>query len=413
MIELLLPVLSIALVVIVILVILGIIVIVHEFGHFIVARKAGVLVEEFGLGIPPRLFGVQRIQGKWVITKGTKHPENIDHTLYSINSLPIGGFVRLYGDGAGGEGGAVDPHYVSRSFESASVWWRAAIMVAGVSMNVVLAVFIYYVLLSKSGFVSDRLPLIGNPSFAFGTVEQSIGVSGVVDGSPADVAGLKAEEIVLRVRPQTDDADWIIMQKPDELISIVKQNEGVPIEIEVKDFTSGAMRVVVIEPAFNKEEGRVMIGAGLMNLIRIRYDQGIEPYFAGVLHAWNIASYNFQAIGSVVSFAVEEKRPEIIGETVTGPVGIGRVIDKILKSSGEKLVENLLNITAIISLSLATVNILPLPALDGGRLMFLIPEVVTGRRVNRKFEQYVNVAGFILLIGLSILITIKDVIHLW
>ncbi len=156
-----------------------------------------------------------------------------------------------------------------------------------------------------------------------------------------------------------------------------------------------------------------MIGAGLMDFVTIKYDKGIEPYLAGWMHSWNITSYNFQALGTMVSYAVVEKKPEIIAETVTGPVGIGRVIDKILKGSGERTLDNLLNLTAIISLSLAVVNILPLPALDGGRLLLLLPEIITGRRVNKKFEQYVNVAGFIFLIGLSILITIKDVIHLW
>lgn len=405
--------LSIIFVVITILVILGIIVFAHELGHFIVARKAGVLVEEFGLGMPPRLFGMQKVKGIWRTVKGPKAPRDIEHTLYSVNTLPIGGFVRLYGDGAGGEGGEVDARLASKSFDNASVWWRAAIMVAGVCMNILLAVLIYYVLLANNGMVSDRLPLIGNPTFAFGTTERSIGISNIVEDSPAEKSGLKAEDIILEVRPHTEKNVWIQMKKPGDLIAIVKANNGVPVDVHVKDFTSSAERVVTVKPEFNKQENRAMIGAGLMDFVTIKYDRGYERYLSGWLHAWNITSYNFQALGTMVSYAIVEKKPEIIGETVTGPVGIGRVIDKILKGSGDRTFENLLNLTAIISLSLAVVNILPLPALDGGRLALLLPEMITGRRVNKKFEQYINVAGFIFLIGLSILITIKDVIHLW
>jgi regulator of sigma E protease len=406
-------VLSIILVVITILIILGIIVLVHEFGHFAVARRAGVLVEEFGLGMPPRLFGIQKVEDTWRTVRGPKASRHIEHTLYSINALPIGGFVRLYGDGAGGEGGEIDKRLASKAFDNASVWWRAAIMVAGVAMNILLAVFIYYVLLSRNGLMSDRLPLIGNPTFAFGSTERSIGISSIVEGSPAEKAGLKAEDIVLEVRPQTERSEWIPMRKPNDLITIVKANNGVPVEVHVKDFTSSVERVVTVKPEYNKAEKRAMIGAGLMDFVIIKYDKGLEPYLAGWMHSWNITSYNFQALGTMVSYAIVEKKPEIIGETVTGPVGIGRVIDKILKGSGEKTMDNLLNLTAIISLSLAVVNILPLPALDGGRLLLPVPEMITGKRINKKFEQYVNVAGFIFLIGLSILITIKDVIHLW
>ena len=110
-------------VVFVIIVIFGLLVCLHEFGHFIAARRAGVLVEEFGFGMPPRLIGIQRIGKKWRIVKGSKVPTQIEHTIYSLNALPIGGFVKLYGDGTGGEGGEVMPKLAHRSFDNASVWW--------------------------------------------------------------------------------------------------------------------------------------------------------------------------------------------------------------------------------------------------------------------------------------------------
>jgi len=400
-------------VVFVIIVIFGLLVCLHEFGHFIAARRAGVLVEEFGFGMPPRLIGIQRIGKKWRIVKGSKVPTQIEHTIYSLNALPIGGFVKLYGDGTGGEGGEVMPKLAHRSFDNASVWWRAFVMVAGVAMNILLAVVIYYILLANNGFVSDQLPLIGEPKFAFGTVEKSIGIAAVLKDSPAEVAGLKSEDIVIEVRPHTKENRWLPVSKPTDLITIVKANDGVPVDVHVKDYTSGEERVVTVKPIYNTKEKRAMIGTSLMDLVTIHYDKPQERLFAGWLHSWNMGSYNVQAIGSIFSIAVSEKNPKIIGDVVSGPVGIGRVIDKILKSSGTRTFENLLNLTALISISLAFINILPLPALDGGRVLFLLPEMLFRRKINRKFEQYVNYVGFFILIGLSILIAIKDIVGLW
>lgn len=407
------PILSTLPVLFVIVVVLGVIVIIHEFGHFIAARRSGVLVEEFGFGMPPRVIGIQRIDGKVHIVHGSKAPLSREHTVYSLNALPIGGFVRLYGDGDGGEGGVVDPRLAHVSLDHAAAWKRLIIMIAGVTMNIVLAVAIYTLLLAKNGFVSEQLPLIGKPTFHFGTVEKSIGITSIVQGSPAEKAGLRAEEIVIEVRPQKGNGEWIPMRAPSDLISIVKAHDGVPVEVHVKDFTSGVERTVTVKPIYNVKEKRAMIGAQLMELAMIRYNTSAERIFSGFLHSWNMGSYNLQAIGTVFSYAKESGKPELVAEAVSGPIGIGRVVDKILKNSGGKMVENLLNLMALISLSLATMNILPFPALDGGRVLLLLPELLFRKRINRTFEQYVNIAGFFVLIAFSIIITVKDVIRLW
>lgn len=402
------------LVALIIALLLGVVVCIHELGHFFAARAAGVLVEEFGFGMPPRILGIQKIGKKWLFFHGKKKPTDIQHTMYSLNALPIGGFVRLYGDGAGGEGGVIDPHLAHKALDRASVWWRFVVMVAGVMMNVALAVGIYYVLMVKNGFVSEQLPLIGNPSFAFGSVERSIGISSIVKNSPAEAAGLKSEDLVIAVMTNRNQGEWLPITHPEDLINIVKTNDGDAVDVKVKDYTSDVERVVRVVPVYNEKEKRAMIGAGLMDLVTLKYEKPLEKVFVGFVHSWNMASYNVQALGNIVSVAFEEKKPQIIGEAVSGPIGIGRVVDKILRgSAGLRIIENLLNLTAVISLSLAFINILPIPALDGGRILFLLPEMILGKKLHPKIEQYVNIAGFVALIALSIVITIKDIVRLW
>lgn len=396
--------------VLVFLLILGVIVFLHELGHFLVARKAGVLVEEFGLGMPPRAFGLQRINGKWRFLWGTKTPQDIRYTVYSINWLPLGGFVKLYGDGAGGEGGEIDPALADKAFENKNVWARAAVMVAGVVMNILLAAAIFYFLLGKNGFVSDRIPLIGKPNLPFGKTEQSVAAIGVLKDSPAEKAGIKKEDIILKVRP-VGAIVWREIQKPTDLIDEIKKNDGKPVEVELRQYTSGQMRTVTVVPKYDKKEKRAMIGVSLANLVRFRYETPIEKALSGFMHSYNLTSYNLQLIGTLFSYAIESKQPQIVGDAVSGPVAIGSVVGDTLKKSGDKTVDNLLNLAGLISLSLAFMNILPIPALDGGRLFLLLPEMIIGKRVPKTVEKYINIIGFFTLIALSVLITIKDIIR--
>ncbi|MFO0703527.1 MAG: M50 family metallopeptidase [Patescibacteria group bacterium] len=396
--------------VVVFLFILGFIVFLHELGHFLVARKSGVLVEEFGIGMPPRAVGFQKIDNKWRVLWGNKSPEDIRYTVYSLNWLPLGGFVKLYGDGAGGEGGEVLPQLADKAFENKNVWARAAIMVAGVVMNILLAAAIFYFLLGKNGFVSDRVPLIGSPNLPFGKTETSVAAINVLKESPADKAGIKKEDIILRVRT-VGSTEWKVVTKPNDLIDEVKKNDGKKVEVELKNYSSGAMRNVVVTPKYDKKEKRAMIGVSLANLVRFRYETPFEKALSGFMHSYNLTTYNLQLLGSLFSYAIESKQPQIVGDAVSGPVAIGSVVGDTLKKSGDKVIDNLLNLAALISLSLAFMNILPIPALDGGRLFLLLPEMIIRKRVPKTVEKYINIVGFFVLIGLSIAITIKDIIR--
>src|SRR3989344_1857066 len=166
--------------IIIFLLILGILILVHEFGHFIAAKKNGVLVEEFGFGFPPRLFG-----------------KKIGETLYSLNLIPFGGFVKLFAEEYK-EVGAGIAAKKKRAFVFKPPAVKALIIVAGVLMNIILAIFLYYVTLSLNNFRSEPLPLIGEYSFRFGKQENRIIVGAVTANSPASRTKIQAGDVALR-----------------------------------------------------------------------------------------------------------------------------------------------------------------------------------------------------------------------
>jgi regulator of sigma E protease len=398
------------------LLILGIIVFVHELGHFLVARKNGVLVEEFGIGIPPRLIGIQKDGDKLRILWGNAKPQNIENTIYSFNWLPIGGFVKLYGDGAGGEGSHIDPKLQNKAFENKGVWARASVMVAGVLMNFIFASAIFYFLLWQNGFVSDRFPLIGHPHIPFGQKVQSVVAIAVTEDSPAKEAGLAREDILLRIKSgdestsSQDESDWLDINQPSDLVNFITTNGEKPVMLEVKKLSNGQTRNVVVTPRFDPSEKRPLIGVNLASLVQVSYSSMTDRIFAGFLHSYNLTAYNLQLLGVMFFHAIETKQPQLFGEAVSGPVAIGALVGETISRSGDKVFYNLLNLSAIISLSLAFMNILPIPALDGGRIALLIPEMLFRRKIPKPIEKYINYFGFFILIALSFAITIKDIV---
>lgn len=373
--------------------ILAILVLIHEFGHFIAAKKSGVLVEEFGFGFPPRLFGYKH--------KGT---------IYSINAIPLGGFVKVYGEEYKEK---INPKLKSKSFSYKKPHLKAIIIVAGVVMNVLLGAAIYYFLLSNNNFRSEPFPLLKPYHFRFGNQEGRIAVVNIVPGSPAQYAGVNVEDLVLRFKNSTYTAgDWIQINSGNQLIENIKSQAGKTVQIELLNIKNGKNRIVSVVPQLNKQLGRAVIGVNLADVAIIKYETPSQKLLSGFEHSYNVLSYNFNTIGYLFASSVKEKTLAPISGTVSGPVGIFGMINDIIKSSGEKLVVNLLNTVALLSLSLAMINILPFPALDGGRLAFVLYEWITKKRVNETFEKYLNLAGILLLLSLAILITINDILKI-
>lgn len=377
--------------------ILGLLVLIHEFGHFIVAKKSGVRVEEFGFGFPPRLWG-----------------KKIGDTIYSINAIPLGGFVKLFGE----EYNELpqppqSPQHskYSQAFVNKKPWIKTFIILAGVIMNAALGVTIYYSLLSFNTFQSDPLPLLKPYQFRFGTQEGRVVATNISKGSPAEKAGIKVEDIVQRYRIGT--SPWTQITSSSELISIIKSSPGISVSLDLENVKNGSKKMVSLIPVYNPELKRAIIGVNLLDTVVLKYQTPKQRLFSGFMHSYNILAYNYSTIGDLFKIAVKEKSLEPVSHTVSGPIGIFSIVDELVKTSGEKLIKNVLNIMAILSLSLAAMNVLPLPALDGGRLVFIIYEWVTGRPIHKKIEQYINLGGFALLIGLGILVSINDVMRLF
>lgn len=382
--------------IIVFLLILSLLVLIHEAGHFFVARKLGIKVEEFGFGFPPRMFSFKK-----------------GETIYSINWLPIGGFVKLYGeDEAGGGKISISDKQkaiskdLDRAFFAKTAWQRAAVIVAGVVMNAILAAIIFYAFLGISGF-STSLPLLSDFKF-FGVNQTNINevaISDVAKNSPAEKQGLKALTKVISVNGKK-------ITDAKKFIEIVNLNKGKEIEIIWSNLQTNEIHKTRVTPRISppKDEGALGIGLFSLSTAVLNYETPVQKIFSGIIHPVNLMAYNLDVMAKLVKVSFEQKTTKPLSQGVAGPVGIASLTGSILEIDNFKeKVLGLLNLAGILSISLAFFNVLPIPALDGGRLFFILIEAVTGRKVNQKFESLTHTIGMIVLLSLMALITFKDI----
>jgi len=385
--------------IVVFLLILSVLVLIHEAGHYFMAKKFGIKVEEFGFGFPltPAL---------WQKKKG--------ETVYSFYPVLIGGFVKLYGEdeaGGGSLGGASGTKGVNkadehRAFYSRSLAQRITVVVAGVVMNTLLAVVIYYVFLAMGNF-QTTLPLIGNHQF-FGVdqkVSTQIEISEVEKNSPAAQAGITPFSTVESINGQP-------ITKMETFAQKIKEDAGQPITIVWKDEKMAQQHTAVIIPRLHppKNQGALGVAFYPVRTVTLAYDTPVQKLFSGFTHPANLMAYNFDAIGYLINISIQEKNVAPVSQGVSGPVGIGFVVGSIIQipNVNERIMQ-LLNLIGLLSISLAFFNVLPIPGLDGGRLFFLLIEAVTKRKVNPKIEGYIHAAGMAFLIMLLLLVTVKDI----
>lgn len=386
------------------LVILLVLVLIHELGHFLVAKKLGIKVEEFGFGFPPKAFSVKK-----------------GETVYSVNWLPIGGFVKLFGEDEAGGGSIKIPNResqapktdIQRAFFARPVWQRASIVVAGVVMNTLLAVAIFYVFLAISNF-QTKIPLFGEYRF-FGVEQENrldgIIVQDVAKDSPAEKAGFTkcdSQKTCAKITAINN----ITPKTTKEFVAIVQANKGKEVILTWEDLRTSKKYQTHIVPRVNPPKGQGSLGIvlGAIDVAVLRFETPTQKLFSGVVYPINLVGYQMDILGKLIAVSFKERTVEPVGEGFAGPVGIFNVLGGILEMPTlRERILGVLNLAGLLSISLALFNILPIPALDGGRLFFILIEGVTGKKVSPKVEAMIHTIGMAILLFLMLLITAKDI----
>jgi regulator of sigma E protease len=354
--------------ILVFIIILGLLVFVHELGHFIMAKRAGMKVEEFGFGFPPRMFGIRR-----------------GETIYSINWIPLGGFVKILGeDGSDSQN--------PESFGNKSFWQRFFVLIAGVSMNVILS----WVLISIGMGIGLPTVLSEGDQLPAGAHvrNQTVGILEVQDKTPAALAGLKAGDSILEINGQP-------VTSIEDAQSKTLADAGKPTTYTIK--RGSDIFDKKITPRVNPPVGEGALGIALGSVAYVSYPWYQAP-FRGAAATLDLIILTLTAFGSIIGQLLQGHP---VTAALSGPVGIA-VLTKDVTALGFIYV---LQFAAVLSANLAIINAVPFPALDGGRVLFLIIEKIRGRKLDVRAETWANTVGFILLILLMVAVTVKDVGH--
>lgn len=347
-------------------------ILVHELGHFITAKWAKMRVDEFAIGFPPRLFKIRK-----------------GETDYSINLLPIGGYVKIFGENGENEGDR------TRAFGSRPRLHQAIVLLAGVTMNVLTAWIIFFV-----------VAMVGVPTAVSETSPEASGaeltITGVLENTPAAEAELTPGLVIQSVEVNGITYKDLTPSTLSELVE--KTDSDLTLNYKQKD----ELKSVTISPQANIIEGdpeREAIGISTALVTTIKQNP-LEALITATTKTW--VSLKAITIG-IVSFFASAFTLSADIEQVTGPIGIAGMVGE----AAEFGFTSLLIFTAFISLNLAVINLLPIPALDGGRLLFVLIEAIIRRPINPEWMGRVNFVGFALLILLMIAVTYNDIARIF
>lgn len=357
-------------------IILAILILAHEFGHFIVAKKSGVRVDEFGLGFPPKLYG-----------------KKYGETEYTINAIPFGGFVKIFGENPDNE--SLSGPNASRSLVKKPRYIQALVIAAGILFNILLA----WILISWGFMIGLPSSIDSIPPGA--TFENPrITLMQVLPGSPAEKAGLRTGDRLGSLRVDTQAIENLTVEETQNFIALHGKNE-----IIISYDRGSEQKITTAIPQQGLVADRAAIGVSLDMIGNAKLPIHRALFEGGKLTATLTSATAIAILGFVKNLFVGQGN---FGD-VMGPVGI--VKTGIVGSAIDFGFVYLLTLTAIISINLAIINLIPFPALDGGRLLFLIIEALKGSPISPRIANAANGVGFVLLMLLMVLITYHDIVR--
>jgi regulator of sigma E protease len=368
--------------IIIFIIVLSVLVFAHELGHFFTARRFGVRAEEFGFGLPPRLFGIYKnAAGQWRRVFGGREIKDCPGTVYSLNWLPLGGFVKIKGENGESES-ELD------SFASRPSWQRAIMLSAGVVMNIILAMALIMI-----GFMIGLPQSLDDGLAATARVrDRKIQIVQVIKDSPAQLAELKIGDTIVSI-------DGHSFANYEELQAYVNANIGQKLDYQIK--RGQDLLNKQIAPALMKQTGKGGVGVALAETGIVSY-----PWYWAI---WQGFKTTFILIWLIIVAFYELLKGLILGQGVSadlaGPVGIATITGQVARLGFVYLMQ----FTALLSINLAVINFFPFPALDGGRFLFLIIEKIKRAPVKREVENLIHNIGFILLMILVLVVTFRDV----
>lgn len=358
--------------------ILALLIFVHELGHFLVAKMSGVRVDEFALGFPPKLFSY-------------KYGE----TTYALNLIPFGGYVKIFGEDPDQE--SVAGPDKNRSLVNQPKRVQAGVLVAGVTFNLILA-WVLFSLAFVMGF-----PVSGDLASQFAATKAKTVIAGVLSNSPAQKANLQTGDTLAYVLNLSGDK--ITVKTAEDLKPIINHLAPRPLIVGIEAKGDKKVKEVTVVPSKDIIPGQWAIGLGLEQVAIVESPWYQAPWL-GARMTYDTA---ISMIGGLRDLAVKITHGLPIKEAVVGPVGIAGMVGDA-RALG---LVYLITFTAFISINLAIINLLPFPALDGGRLLFLLVEAIKGSPLNPKVANTLNLIGFAILISFMVYITYGDIVKLF
>lgn len=379
--------------VLIFIIVLAVLIFVHELGHFLSARMFGIRVDAFKIGFGPKLFAWKR-----------------GETEYGVNAVPFGGYVKIFGENPDTD--SISGPDSARSFVNKPRWQQAIVLVAGVFFNFIFAWIVYAVVFCLGVTVSS----VDFSQYKSHMSNDRIMVVNVMKNSPAEKVGLQAGDIISyvetvgmnasRARNATSSASMDALktkQTIEDVQKVVNEFGDKPVAVEfIRD---GNLNIIGVTPVAGLVDGKYAIGISMDNAAEMQLPIHLAIWESG---KFTLIMMKETVIGLYHFFAdIFTGKPDF--SDVAGPIGIAGIVGNAANMG----LVYLLMITAIISINLGIINLIPFPALDGGRILFVAIEGVIRRRIPPVFANYANLIGFALLILLMIVITIKDVTSLW